>query len=49
MFFKLQCDQIDSQAKQSSSQKGKAVTVSKPDNKVQLLTGQGISEANALE
>ena len=49
MFFKLQCDQIDNQKMQQQNQKGKAVTVSKPDSKIQLLTGQQIGEANVLE
>jgi hypothetical protein len=53
LFFKLQCDQIDTANKSQPAninQRGKAVTVSKPDNKIALLVGQGsISEANVLE
>ena len=49
IFFKLQCDQMDSSKPQEKPLKGKTVTVSKPDNKIALLTGQGsISEGNVL-
>lgn len=49
IFFKLQCDQMDNAKPIEKPLKGKAVTVSKPESKIALLTGQGsISEANVM-
>ena len=50
MFYKLQCDQIDNNKNNVQQQKGKGVTVSKPDNKIALLVGQkGPTESNVME
>ena len=48
IFFKLQCDQMESKGAQQGNGK-KGVTVSRPESKVALLIGQGISESNVLD
>lgn len=49
LFFKLQCDQMET--KTTSSTKGaKGTTMSRPESKVALLTGQGgVSDSNVLD
>jgi len=49
LFFKLQCDQMET--KTTSTSKGaKGTTMSRPESKVALLTGQGgVSDSNVLD
>jgi len=56
VFFKLQCDQMDSKGTQgiskSSSRYSSAASNSssaRPDSKIALLTGQGVTESNVLD
>jgi hypothetical protein len=49
IFFKLQCDQMESKGAQQGGGGKKGVTVSRPESKVALLIGQGISESNVLD
>lgn len=50
IFFKLQCDQMESKGAQTGGNNAKkGVTVSRPESKVALLIGQGISESNVLD
>ena len=46
IFFKLQCDQMESKGAQQGGGGKKGVTVSRPESKVALLIGQGISESH---
>lgn len=58
IFFKLQCEQLDNKGSggagggggggQGSKSRG-GVTMSKPESKVALLTGQTVSESNVLD
>ena len=48
VFFKLQCDQMDAKGSQvSKSQRWSSGA--RPDNKIALLTGQGVTESNVLD
>jgi coiled-coil domain-containing protein 63/114 len=48
LFFKLQCDQME--AKQQPTKGAKGTTMSRPESKVALLTGQGgVSDSNVLD
>jgi hypothetical protein len=56
VFFKLQCDQMDSKSSQnqkeqavSSSSNTKGATVSRPETNVAWLTSQGVTESNVLD
>lgn len=50
LFFKLQCDQMDTKGSQVNAGKDKRWNAgSRPDNKIAVLTGQGVSESNVLE
>lgn len=54
VFFKLQCDQMDSKgqgiSKSSSRYSSNASNSSaRPDSKIALLTGQGVTESNVLD
>ena len=52
-FFKIQCDQMDSKAKDAKDEggrkRGKGATVSRPEGRVALLQQQGVSDSNVLE
>eukprot|EP01036_Dinobryon_divergens_P035166 gene35166-45533_t len=48
LFFKLQCDQMDTKAGGKDKDK-RWNSGSRPDNKIAVLTGQGVSESNVLE
>jgi chromosome segregation ATPase len=48
VFFKLQCDQMDAKGSQvSKSQRWSSGA--RPDNKIALLTSQGVTESNVLD
>ena len=51
LFFKLQCDQVESAKSNANSVKGSKNTASiaRNDNKVAILTGQGVTESNVLD
>jgi len=50
-FFKIQCDQMDSKAKDGAeSRRGpRGATMSRPDSKVALLQAAGVTDSNVLE
>jgi hypothetical protein len=55
VFFKLQCDQMDSKqssgnnSSSNSSKAPKASSGSRPESKIGILTSQGVSESNVLD
>jgi coiled-coil domain-containing protein 63/114 len=51
LFFKLQCDQMDSSKGNSSSNKGSknSGSMSRNESKIAILTGQGVTESNVLD
>jgi hypothetical protein len=51
IFFKLQCDQMESKGAQpgGNNKSSKGVTMSRPESKVAMLTGQGVTESNVLD
>ena len=51
LFFKLQCDQMDSSKGNSSSNKGSksSASMSRNESKIAILTGQGVTESNVLD
>lgn len=50
VFFKLQCDQMDSKGSSSNPGKsGKSSSTARPESKIALLTSQGVSESNVLD
>jgi hypothetical protein len=51
LFFKLQCDQMDSSKGNSSSNKGSKNngSMSRNESKIAILTGQGVTESNVLD
>lgn len=51
LFFKLQCDQMDSKNSSTGNAKSgqKWTSSTRPESKVSLLTGQGVSESNVLD
>lgn len=48
VFFKLQCDQMDTKGSQVSKAH-RYSSGSRPDSKVALLTGQGVTESNVMD
>ena len=52
-FFKIQCDQMDSKAKEAQSSESRrgprGATMSRPDSKVALLQTAGVTDSNLLE
>jgi hypothetical protein len=50
VFFKLQCDQMDAKGSQvKGGQRWSNSNAGRPDNKIALLTGQGVTESNVLD
>jgi hypothetical protein len=55
VFFKLQCDQMDSKqsnasnSSSSTAKTAKASSSSRPESKIGILTSQGVSESNVLD
>lgn len=52
LFFKLQCDQMESSKGNSASNKGSKAggpSMSRNESKIAILTGQGVTESNVLD
>lgn len=50
LFFKLQCDQMEAKGSQVNNAKNQRwASGSRPENKIALLTGQGVTDSNVVD
>ena len=51
LFFKLQCDQMEAKGSQVNNAKSQrwGASGARPENKIALLTGQGVTDSNVVE